>query len=441
VGLGLTGLSCARYLASKKQVFSVVDSRDNPPGLAEFKAEFPAVQLSLGVISDEALAGAAQLIVSPGVALDEPAIAKAMAAGVPVCGDIDLFCAEVTAPIIGITGANGKSTVTTLLGEMAARAGKRVAVGGNIGTPVLDLLKETTPDLYILELSSFQLERAGNLNLDVVTVLNISADHMDRYPNLLAYHQAKHRIFRGCNKVVVNRADPLTRPLLAEGVSVVTFGLDRPGFNDFGLLVEAGVEYLAYRFDVLLPVSQLKIVGRHNIENALAALALGHSAGLEMAPMLEALQAFSGLSHRCQFVGELNGVRFYNDSKGTNVGAAIAAIHGLVDGANKIVLIAGGVAKGADFSPLLDVLRKHVRSVVLIGESAQQLAQLCGSDVVTVRANTMQQAVEMAAAQSVTGDVVLLSPACASFDMFENYQHRGESFCQAATALINRGVA
>lgn len=436
VGLGLTGVSCARYLTRKRQPFSVVDSRDQPPGLEAFKNEFPDVPLALGEIDDESLAGAAQLVVSPGVPLDEPAIARAIANGILVCGDVDLFRREVKAPIVAITGSNGKSTVTTLLGEMVAKSGKKVAVGGNIGVPALDLLEAAEPDLYVLELSSFQLERAANLDVEVATVLNISADHMDRYENLVTYHQAKHRIFRGCKQVVVNRADSLSRPLKAEGVAVWTFGLDVPDFNGFGVICESGVDYLAFQFDTLMPVSELKIAGRHNIENALAALALGRAAGLDFQPMLEVLRDFSGLPHRCQFVGELDGVRYYNDSKGTNVGAAVAAINGLVDSAEKIILIAGGESKGAEFSPLLPVLIQQSRGVVLMGEAAQQLQTLLQGSVATAMADSMEQAVAMATSMACSGDAILLSPACASFDMFDNYQHRGELFGAAVEELI-----
>ncbi len=440
VGLGMTGLSCARYLARKQQLFSVVDSREQPPGLEAFKNEFPDVPLTLGEITDESLQGASQLVVSPGVALDEPAINRAIENGVMVCGDIDLFRSEAQAPIIAITGSNGKSTVTTLVGKMAQRAGRRVAVGGNIGVPVLDLLPadkdaQQKPDLYVLELSSFQLERAGDLQVDVATVLNVSADHMDRYPSLLSYHQAKHRIFHGCKQIVVNRADPLSQPLLVDGVAVWTFGLNQPDFNGFGLIEEEGVEYLAFQFDALMPVSALKIVGRHNIENALAALALGKAAGLDITPMLDVLREFSGLEHRCQFVTESQDVRYYNDSKGTNVGAAIASITGLAACVEKVVLIAGGEAKGAEFSSLLPVLSEHVRALVLIGDAASQLQALCADIVPTVVASTMAEAVAIAAKYSKAGDAVLLSPACASFDMFDNYQHRGDVFSQLVLDL------
>lgn len=428
VGLGMTGLSCARYFASRQQVFSVVDSRLEPPGLSAFKNEFPQVSVSLGEISDAALAGADQLVVSPGIGLDEPAISRAISAGVKVCGDIDLFRQEAKAPIIAITGSNGKSTVTTLVGEMAARCGKNVAVGGNIGVPALDLLQDPEPDLYVLELSSFQLERTDQLAAEVATVLNLSADHMDRYPNMMAYHKAKHRIFRGCRKAVVNRADPLSQPLVADHVEIWSFGVDKPDFRGFGLVTEKGIDYLAYEFERLMPVSELKIAGRHNIENALSALALGKAIDLPMAPMLATLKAFTGLPHRCQFVAEHAGVRYFNDSKGTNVGATVAAIGGLAETAGKVVLIAGGEGKGADFAPLLPVVQQSARAVVLIGESAPALQALFEATVETHRAASMREAVAQAAAVACDGDVVLLSPACASFDMFDNYQHRGDVY-------------
>ncbi|MBL4827181.1 MAG: UDP-N-acetylmuramoyl-L-alanine--D-glutamate ligase [Spongiibacteraceae bacterium] len=437
VGLGLTGMSCARYFSRKKQVFSVVDSRNKPPGLEQFKQQFPDVPITLGVIGKDDLLDADQLVVSPGVALDEPAIAQAIEHGVKVCGDIDLFCEQACAPVIAITGSNGKSTVTTLLGKMFTQAGKRVAVGGNIGIPALDLLDDSEPDYYVLELSSFQLERAGNLNVALATVLNISADHMDRYSSLLPYHQAKHRIFRGCKKVLINRADPLSRPLVAEDVERWTFSLDKPDFKGFGLIKENGFEFLAFEFERLMPVSELKIAGRHNIENALAALALGKAAGLLLAPMLEVLKTFTGLPHRCQFVAESHGVCYYNDSKGTNVGAAIAAVTGLASSAKKVVLIAGGDAKGADFSPLLATLDLYARGVVLIGEAAQQLQQLLKGKIKLLVALTMDEAVAQARKLAQPGDAVLLSPACASFDMFDNYQHRGDVFTQSVLAMTS----
>jgi UDP-N-acetylmuramoylalanine--D-glutamate ligase len=265
--------------------------------------------------------------------------------------------------------------------------------------------------------------------------LNISADHMDRYADMQAYHLAKHKIFRGCRQVVINRSDSLTRPLLSDAVKVWSFGLGRPDFHGFGILEKDGDEFLAFEFESLMPVSSLKIAGRHNIENALAALAIGRAVGLSFPAMLEVLKEFKGLPHRCQYVAELNAVRFYNDSKGTNVGATVAAISGFESSARKVVLIAGGEGKGADFSPLLSVVKEYCRAVVLLGESAGDLEQLLGDEVSVVISADMTQAVAEAKKLAVDGDVVLLSPACASFDMFENYQHRGNAFAQAVADL------
>lgn len=452
VGLGATGLSCARFLAARGLPFVVVDTRESPPGLDTLKRELPQVAVLLGSFDAELLRSAAELIVSPGVPLQEPAIAAAMEAGVSVIGDIDLFARalsepEFSAPLIAITGSNGKSTVTTLVGEFAAAAGRNVGVGGNLGTPALELL---TPgrDLYVLELSSFQLERAQPLNPLVATVLNVSPDHMDRYPTLLAYHQAKHRIFRGAQQVVANRDDNLSQPLLAQGVTAWSFGLDAPDFRGFGLRSHDGVDYLAFEQTPLLPVSAMKLVGRHNIANALAALALGHAAGLPMAAMVEVLRNFTGLAHRCQLVGEARGVRFYDDSKGTNVGATIAAVEGLCDVGNggeetdkRVVLIAGGVGKGADFAALKPVLARCGRAAILIGESAPKLEATLGGALPLLHAASMQEAVVSAALAAHEGDAVLLSPACASFDMFRDYGHRGDVFTDAVRTLLQGGGA
>ncbi len=454
VGLGATGLSCARFLRKQGMPFAIADSRDNPPNLAALRAEMPEVDVFLGAFDAALFARAGELIVSPGIALEEPAIAAAINSGVNICGDIDLFIRENArsarpAPVIAITGSNGKSTVTTLVGEMALAAGKKVGVGGNLGTPALDLLHDDI-ELYVLELSSFQLERAQPLKPLVATVLNVSPDHQDRYPTLVSYHAAKHRIFRGAQQAVVNRADPLSRPLVADAVVQWSFGLDAPDFKGFGLRVDNNERYLAFERELLMPVRELKIAGNHNIANALAALALGHAAGLPMPAMLQALRLFAGLPHRCQLVAEIiidgnvggkvdgkPGVRFYNDSKGTNVGATVAAIEGLCESADdRVVLIAGGVGKGAEFDALVPVLARHGRGVVLIGEAADAIAAALGANVPQVRADSMPAAVAAAAKLAHAGDRVLLSPACASFDMFENYAHRGDMFVAAVKSLV-----
>ena len=435
VGLGKSGMSLVRFLARQGLAFAVVDTRANPPELATLREQFPQVEVRCGELDVDFLCRASELLVSPGLAIATPALQEAVKRGVKLSGDIDLFARYAKAPIIAITGSNAKSTVTTLVGEMAAAAGKKVAVGGNLGTPALDLLSDEV-ELYVLELSSFQLETTDQLNAEVATCLNISEDHMDRYASLAAYHLAKHRIFRGARQVVVNRDDALSRPLVADDLPCWLFGLGKPDFKRFGLLEENGEKYLAYQFDALLPVRELKIRGAHNQANALAALALGHAAGLPMAPMLEALKRFAGLPHRCQWVGERNGVAYYDDSKATNVGAALAAIEGLgADITGKLVLLAGGDGKGADFSALAKPVAQFCRAVLLLGRDAERLAAALAEGVPLIRVATLEEAVQRAAKLAQPGDAVLLSPACASLDMFKNFEERGRLFAQAVEAL------
>ncbi len=435
VGLGKSGMSLVRHLARRGLPFAVVDTRANPPELATLKAEYPDVQVRCGELDVDFLCTASELLVSPGLAVSTPALQEAAARGVKLSGDIELFAREAKAPIVAITGSNAKSTVTTLVGEMAAAAGRTVAVGGNLGTPALDLLADDV-DLYVLELSSFQLETTEQLNAEVATCLNISEDHMDRYSGLPAYHQAKHRIFRGARQVVVNRDDRLSRPLVGEDVPTWTFGLGKPDFKGFGLFEEKGEKYLAFQFEALMPVRELKMRGAHNQSNALAALALGHAVGLTFGPMLDTLRRFTGLPHRCQWVGERAGVSYYDDSKATNVGAALAAIEGLgadIDG--KLVLIAGGDGKGADFSALRAPVARYCRAVVLLGRDAPRLAEALGEAAVLIRVASLEEAVQRAAECAESGDAVLLSPACASLDMFKNFEERGRLFAAAVEAL------
>ncbi|PRB84415.1 UDP-N-acetylmuramoyl-L-alanine--D-glutamate ligase [Pseudomonas sp. MYb185] len=435
VGLGVTGLSVARYLAGRGLPFAVCDTRANPPGVDQLKRFAPMADLYLGELDSDLLCSAGELIVNPGIPLSTPAIQAALQAGVSVVGDIELFAREARAPIIAITGSNAKSTVTTLVGAMAEQAGKRVAVGGNIGTPALDLLDEQ-PDLYVLELSSFQLETTQALNAEVATVLNISEDHMDRYADLAAYHLAKHRIFRGVRQVVINRDDALSRPLVADQLPCWSFGLSRPDFKGFGLIEQDGEKWLAFEFKALLPVAELKIRGAHNQANALAALALGHAVGLPMPAMLQALREFAGLPHRCQWLGQHAGVDYYDDSKATNVGAALAAIEGFgSDLQGKQILIAGGDGKGADFSALVEPVSRLCRAVILLGRDAPVLEQALAEHVPVQRVTNLDEAVAAAAAVAEPGDAVLLSPACASLDMFRNFEERGRLFAAAVGRL------
>ncbi|MCP1626109.1 UDP-N-acetylmuramoyl-L-alanine--D-glutamate ligase [Pseudomonas nitroreducens] len=435
VGLGKSGMSLVRYLARQGVPFAVADTRANPPELATLREQYPQVEVRCGDLDADFLCRAQELYVSPGLSLRVPALIEAAARGVRLSGDVDLFARHAKAPIVAITGSNAKSTVTTLVGDMARAAGKRVAVGGNLGTPALDLLADDV-ELYVVELSSFQLETCERLNAEVATCLNVSEDHMDRYDGMADYHLAKHRIFRGAKQVVVNRADALSRPLIADNVPCWTFGTNKPDFKGFGLTEEHGEKWLTFQFEPLMPARELKIRGAHNQSNALAALALGHAVGLPFEPMLQTLREFAGLAHRCQWVRERNGVSYYDDSKATNVGAALAAIEGLgadIDG--KLVLIAGGDGKGADFHDLRDPVARHCRAVVLLGRDAELVGAAIGNAVPKVRVNTLEEAVEHAADLALPGDAVLLSPACASLDMFKNYEERGRLFARAVEEL------
>jgi UDP-N-acetylmuramoylalanine--D-glutamate ligase len=437
VGLGATGLSVARYLAARGLSFSLADSRESPPGKDAFLGEFPQVPTHFGAFAEQQFIRETELYVNPGIPLSTPAIAAAAAAGARISGDLDCFAREAGAPVIAITGSNGKSTVTTLVAEMARDAGKRVAVGGNLGTPMLELLGAEV-ELYVLELSSFQLERSSDLAAEVATVLNVSADHLDHHGSMLNYHQAKHRIFRNCEKVVINADDTLTTPLVPDDVEKWYFSLCHSDFRRFGLIEHNGEVCLALAREALLPVTALKMAGRHNIANALAALALGSAVGLPMPAMLETLQRFPGLPHRCEYVAECAGVRWYDDSKGTNVGAAVAAMQGL-SGEGRIVLIAGGQAKGADLQPLVECLIQTGRAAVLIGEAAETLAGLLGARLPHRICRDMSDAVTVAAELAQAGDKVLLSPGCASFDMFAGYVERGEQFAAAVHRLAQGG--
>jgi UDP-N-acetylmuramoylalanine--D-glutamate ligase len=439
VGLGKTGLSCVRFLKSRGYPVAVNDTRDNPPGLAELRAEFPDVRVSLGKLDESLLLSAREIVASPGISIKEPELLSArLNAGIPVIGDIEVFVREVSAPIVAITGSNAKSTVTTLVGEMARAAGIDTGVGGNLGLPVLDMLREQGEQaLYVLELSSFQLETTHSLKAAVAVVLNMSEDHMDRYASMQEYHAAKHRIFRNCRRFVVNRDDALTRPLIADSTPNVSFGLNAPDLNQFGVLVEGGEKWLARGREKLLPVSAMKIRGDHNVANALAALALGEAVGLPMDAMLATLREFRGLPHRCELVAEKDGVAWYNDSKGTNVGSTLAAINGLGNAVRgKLILIAGGVGKGQDFAPLSTPLVKFARALVLIGEDGPKIGAAVADDVQKVSATTLRDAVEKARALAADGDAVVLSPACASFDMFRNYEDRGQQFVATVRDVV-----
>lgn len=437
IGLGKTGLSCVRYLKAQGYPVAVNDTREHPPGLAELRAEFPDVEVSLGKLDAELFLRASEVISSPGISIREPAIAAAMAAGVSVVGDVELFCRAAKAPIVAITGSNAKSTVTTLVGLMGEAAGKRTGVCGNIGTPVLDMLAEGEKDLYVMELSSFQLETTHSLKAAVAVVLNLSEDHMDRYTGMVDYHQAKHRIYRHCERFVFNREDALTVPLIADDLPRASFGLGVPDLNDFGVRVVEGKPYLARGREMLMPVSELQIFGDHNVANALACLALGEAVGLPMDAMLNTLRSFTGLKHRCQRVAMHNGIGWYNDSKGTNVGATLAAINGLGAAiSGKILLIAGGVGKGQDFTPLSPAMAQFGKSLILIGEDASVIDVAVAAALPRLHCTSLDEAIAQALRIAKPGDAVLLSPACASFDMFKHYEDRGDQFVAGVRRLV-----
>ena len=445
VGLGKTGASCLRYLAKRGIAVSATDTRRSPPGLAELGDLAKKLDIRLGGFDLSLLDGASQVLMSPGVSLEEPIASQARARGIEVLGDIELFARAVQAPVIGITGTNGKSTVTSLVARMAAAAGRRVLAGGNLGHPALDLLEQPTPDLYVLELSSFQLETTTSLELLAAVVLNVSADHLDRYASVSAYARAKARIFAKASTVVLNADDPRVAAMRAglTGVAaqrgaalrdpprILTFSTQRPD-SDFALLHIGDRIHLARRGEPVLDISRMKITGLHNAANALAALALGEAAGLKLSAMLEALETFPGLEHRSAWVADLAGVRYIDDSKGTNVGATLAAVSGL---SGPLILIAGGQGKGQDFSPLAAAVRGKVRHAVLIGKDAAVVESALRGVCTTERAATMDAAVSAAAAVARPGDTVLLSPACASFDMFRDYAQRGDVFAAAVRAL------
>jgi len=442
LGLGDTGLSMARFLVRHGAQVSVADSREAPPHATRFHAEFPGIPLLTGPFNDTLFNGIDLIAISPGVPLADPHVAAAVARGVPVAGDVELFALAVSCQlsavsphVIAITGSNGKSTVTEMTGAMCRAAGLKTVVAGNIGLPVLDALGEAEhsgmPDMFVLELSSFQLETTSSLNASAATVLNISEDHLDRYSGMAAYCAAKTRVFHGSGVQILNREDPATMAMALPGRRVETFGLNAPaGETEWGVTEDA---WLAQDNHKLMPLADLPLAGLHNAANALAALALCRALELPFAPLLAALRVFKGLPHRVEKVAAVNDIIFYDDSKGTNVGATVAALNGMP---NKVVLIAGGDGKGQDFSPLAPAVAQHARAVVLIGRDGARIAAVLEhSSVPLLRAGSMEEAVQMSYSQAQVGDAVLLSPACASYDMFRNYQHRAETFISAVQQL------
>ncbi|PKO51753.1 MAG: UDP-N-acetylmuramoyl-L-alanine--D-glutamate ligase [Betaproteobacteria bacterium HGW-Betaproteobacteria-20] len=442
LGLGETGKSVLRWLSTQGAHLFVADTREILAGVEVLKAELPKATIYTGAFKPAMFDGVDLIVASPGVPLNEPEIQAALQRGISVIGDVELFAQyrPASAKVIAITGANGKTTVTTLVGEMCKAAGLKTIVAGNIGLPVLDALSMETPDVYVLELSSFQLETTSSLQVDVATMLNLSEDHVDRYASFQDYAIAKARIFYNATLQVLNRDDAwsmlMARPKLAQ----VTFGLSddasHGGTSDeisYGLKQSDGNTWLCENENELINLQDLKIVGLHNAANALAAVALCRGIGIDYAPIIQTLYNFKGLPHRVEWVANIDDVDYYDDSKGTNVGATCAALSGI---AQKIVLIAGGDGKGQDFAPLKVAVAENARAVVLIGRDAPLIeAALLPAGIPLYQAIDLPEAVNIAKKLAQTGDAVLLSPACASFDMFKNYIHRAEVFVRAVNEL------
>ena len=425
IGLGETGLSVAQYLSKQDIAFSMCDTRANPPQLSTFKRRFPNTKIHLGELVEGAFSQAAQIIISPGVDTNQDIIREAVAANECECiGDIELFARSTTKPIVAITGSNGKSTVTSLLAEMARAANVNAYAGGNLGPPALNLLKHNDAELFVLELSSFQLESTQSLQPKVSVVLNVSPDHLDRHGDVDSYAQIKEHIYSNAKSSVINRSDEYVSQMKTVG-KVISFALDQPLEGQFGVRKENECPYLALGDEHLLPVSELALQGESGTLNSLAALAVGHALNLPMQPMLDKLKNFEGLPHRLALVAERDGVSWFNDSKGTNVGATISSLRSL----NKnIILIAGGVFKGGNLAQLKEAVAKHAKHVILLGQDANVLQQgIEGVSSIDI-ASSMAEAVETAKEIAITDDQVLLSPACASFDMYKNYIERGCDF-------------
>ncbi|ETI61245.1 UDP-N-acetylmuramoyl-L-alanine--D-glutamate ligase [Marinomonas profundimaris] len=437
VGLGATGLSCVRFLASKNIDFYVVDSRENPPGLEQAKQYCPENRIFTGDLAALETLGVTELYVSPGIALRTPVLVGLAARGVLMRGDIDLFRDYVDAPFVAITGSNAKSTVTTLVALLIEACGKNAKAGGNLGLPALDLLSPGT-DYYVLELSSFQLETTHALQADLACLLNVSEDHMDRYEDLYEYQRVKQKVYRGCKAAVCNKQDILTAPLLAESTPVRAFTTKSPDLKEFGILKDVDGSWLCRGVERLYHTSQIALKGSHNHANVLASLAMLELLGLDIKSDAVAgvLKDFGGLPHRCETVRSLHDVTYINDSKGTNVGATLAALQGLGSVVKKnILLIAGGEGKGADFSGLTKPVLDFVKVVYLFGKDADRIAEVLPSNVSVKRFDTLDQIVSNAEQEAKDGDIVLFSPACASLDMYKNYEERGAHFARLVNAL------
>ena len=427
IGLGVSGYSSARFLLRQGYRCRVQDTRDLPTYLTRLSDEFDGVDFFAGPLNDEVIAWADVLVVSPGISVRQDSIRKAAEDGKTVLGDIELFARLADKPVVAITGSNGKSTVTTLVSEMIRCDQQQVAVGGNLGTAALDLLEQDGVDYYVLELSSYQLETTSSLSPQVAAVLNLCEDHLDRYDSFADYVETKLLVYRNASTCVSNLDDALTR----HNSHDICFSLDPRSDAEFRL-VEDGALWLAHRDEPWLPVDRLGISGRHNWANALAAMSIAYKLGISREAIVSALQDFRGIAHRSQWVAEINGTEWINDSKATNVGAAQASIEGRD---RPVVLIAGGQSKGADMSVMVDSIQQKVKHILLLGEDALRLQQAWQGASEIELVSSMQAAVERANQVAQPGDCVLLAPACASFDMYPKFEARGDDFMQCVEVL------
>ena len=432
IGAGLTGQSVVRHFSAKGIQCILFDTRNSPPGLDEISNQYPSLKIVLGQLPLEMLSVCTEVVVSPGVSLNLPELVEVRKLGIPTVTDIQVFIRENCKPVIAITGSNGKSTVVTLLERVASAAGEDYRAAGNIGIPVLGMLSENVAG-YILELSSFQLEGVSVLNADIACVLNVSADHMDRYNSLMAYSQAKQRVYLGAKHLMCNKQDPLTHPLQAKGSQITVISSSEPDLKEYGIRTIAGVEWLCFGLNQIVSVDDIKLQGRHNWFNCLVVIAVADSMGWSREAVISELKSYSGLPHRCEVVGKYRGITFINDSKATNPGATQQAIRGLGNDKN-IILIAGGDGKGVEFDVLCPDVRASVKAAYLIGKDAQLIEQVISNDTETRIVDSLDKAVMGAISVAIPGDTVLLSPACASMDMFKSYEQRGQIYRELVEA-------
>ena len=434
IGLGETGLSVAQHLSQQGIDFKMLDTRFNPPQLETFKKKFPEIEVQLGEFSAEFFQDAQQIIVSPGIDLNQKEIRELILVNDRECiGDIELFARSTSKPVVAITGSNGKSTVTSLLTEMANTAGVKTYAGGNLSPPALSLLNHEDAELFVLEISSFQLETTQSLQPQVSVVLNVSPDHLDRHGDVENYAHIKEHIYSNSKVSVINRDDDRVVNMKTFGV-VVSFGLQKPFENEFGVVKGDDGLYLAFGQERLLSTCELSLQGEAGIINSLAALAIGYALELPLKNMLTTLKTFKGLPHRLALVAEAEGISWFNDSKGTNIGATVSSLRSLE---RDIILIAGGVFKGGDLEMLKQAVVQHAKQVILLGQDSELLQQALKNTIAIDNAGSMQQAVEIAQQKSKSGDKVLLSPACASFDMYANYIERGNDFEKCVKEILS----